>query len=189
MRPQMSWDPMNCHNVWNWRPRLECKMNLYQLQFYAKQQCRLYFNGDVKESYFKRVHKAYGKDIHETLMHMERRADNVLFRSMLACSIFNARQMVSKGMVCVNGMQILRPSYALSDGDIVQIVPQAADLVRSRAKKQVFMKMWGFIPAYLEVSYVTLSVIFVRQPIFDEIPHPFPRKLIHDMNGFYYRYS
>lgn len=188
MRPVMSWDSMNCRNLWNWTPRPERKMNLYQLQFYAKQFCRLYFNGDVQERYFKTVHRAYGYDIHETLIHQERRADNILFRSMFANSIFAARRMISTGQVVVNNVQIKRPSYALSDGDILQVIPSATKQVYKHLQRP-FMKMWGFLPAYLEVSFATLSVVLIRKPIFDEIPHPFPRKMIQDMNGFYYKFS
>lgn len=188
MKPKMSWHPNNCYVLWNWSPRPERTMNLYQTQFYAKSHCRLYFNGDVTNSYFKRIHRAYNKNVFDTLIHMERRLDNILFRSMFASSVFVARQMVAGGMICVNGRQELRASFAVSDNDLIHVVPQAAPLVYGRLKNE-FMKMWAFIPSYLEVDYATLAISFLRKPVFSEIPHPFPKRMLDDLNGYYYKFS
>lgn len=185
MRPKMSWEPTNCYILNAWRPRPERSMNLYQLQFYAKQQLRNFFITDTPEKSFKRIHRAYNKNLHETLIHVERRLDSILFRSMFASSIFNASNMVSSGKVLVNGKLEKRPGHAIATGDIIQVVPEAAHLVYARAEFP-FAKMWGFLPGYLEVSFATLSVILVKKPLFDQIPQPFSKSMIHDANGYYY---
>lgn len=186
MKPKMSWHSANCYITWNWSPLNERTMNNFQIQAYAKAHCRLFFNGDVSARYFKRVFQTYKKDIFATIAHMERRIDNVVFRSMFASSIFAARKMVANGAIAVNGVVQRAASFALADGDILQVVPGAAHLVYARPSRHPFAKMWAFVPAYLEVSWATLSTAFVRQPVFDEVPHPFPLRMVRELGAFYY---
>ena len=58
----------------------------------------------------------------ETLMiNLERRLDNAVFRLSFAPSIPAARQMVSHGLVLVNGKKVSVPAYTLKKGDKVTL--------------------------------------------------------------------
>ena len=97
----------------------------------------------------------------ETLGNMERRIDNALFRCMFASSIFQARKMISNGQVLVNGELTRKPSHTLQDGDMLQILPAIAPRVY-RLTNHPMIRLWAFVPQYLEVNYSTLSAIFLR---------------------------
>jgi small subunit ribosomal protein S4 len=159
-------------------------MNIFQIEWKAKALGRLYFNGDVGEHVFRRAYNANKRNLFDTLCYMERRVDNVLFRCMFASSVFNARRMASTGQVIVNGTRIWRPGYSLSDGDIIQIHPAAAPGVYG-AVNHPMIRLWSFIPAYLEVNHANLSAVFMRAPKFEEIPSPYPKSMIENMSAFY----
>ncbi|PJF19603.1 hypothetical protein PSACC_00544, partial [Paramicrosporidium saccamoebae] len=119
-----------------------------------------------------------------TLSNMERRVDNILFRSLFATSVFQARRMASSGQVLVNGERIWRPGHTVQDGDIVQIFPQAAPGVY-RIVNHPMIRLWSFVPTYLEVNYANLSAVFLRSPKLEEIPSPYPRYMVDNMAAFY----
>ncbi|KAF2667169.1 alpha-L RNA-binding motif-containing protein [Microthyrium microscopicum] len=55
---------------------------------------------------------------------VERRLDQAIFRSLLACSVRQARQAVVHGHVKVNGQKFTHPSYLLNPGDMFSVDPQ-----------------------------------------------------------------
>jgi len=133
---------------------------------------------------FKKVFNENGRNIFDTLSAMERRVDNILFRGLFASSVFRARQLISTGGVLVNGKPVDRPSFQVSDGDIVQIEPSKA-VCAYLVSSHPMIRAWAFCPVYLEVNYATLSIVFLRKPTFVEIPNPFPKYMI-DNTGAYY---
>lgn len=180
----MSWNPRNCFNILERRPINERHLNNFQLEWKSKALCRLYFNGDVSERVFQQVYNSSNRNMITTLGNMERRADNMLFRSMFASSIFLARKMVSSGQVLVNGERIWRPSLQLNDGDILQVAPYLASKVY-RTINHPMIRAWAFIPNYLEVNFPTLSAVFLRQPLFAELPSPYPRQMVDNFAAYY----
>lgn len=180
----MSWNPRNCFNVLERRPINERHLNIFQLEWKSKALCRLYFNGDVSERMFKQVYNRSNRNMIATLGNMERRADSVVFRSMFASSIFAARKMVSAGQILVNGERIRRPGLQLGDGDVLQVAPQLAPRVY-RNVNHPMIRMWAFLPSYLEVNLPTLSTVFLRQPSFAELPSPYPRPMIDNCAAYY----
>jgi small subunit ribosomal protein S4 len=154
------------------------------MEWKSKALCRLYFNGDVSERVFKQVYNASHRNMAETLGNMERRLDTIVFRSMFASSIFLARKMVSSGHVLVNGERIWRPSFAVDDGDVIQILPELAARVY-RNINHPMIRLWSFIPRYLEVNFANLATSFLHQPQLPEIPSPFPPEMIRNFSAFY----
>ena len=92
--------------------------------------------------------------------------------------------MVSEGRVLVNGTRVTWPDYRMKNGDLLQIDPKYWKEIYSQAQNP-FMRIWSFIPSYLEVSYPTLSTILVSPPKFNQIPSPYPRFMIENMGAFY----
>lgn len=62
----------------------------------------------------------------ELLSLLERRIDNVLYRTGVANSRSHARQVVRYGNVEINGKKTVSPSFLLSEGDIVTFGPKFA---------------------------------------------------------------
>lgn len=180
----MSWNPKNCFNIAQWQPLAERNLNIFQIEWKSKTLGRLYFNGDVTDNIFKRTYEKAHRSMYGTLVAMEHRLDNMVFRAMFASSVFSARKMISEGNVLVNGRRVTYPDYRVKEGDLVQMDKAAAEHVQSLANHP-YVRMWAFIPAYLEVSFSSLSAIMIREPKLEEIPSPLPRRLIDNMGSFY----
>lgn len=183
-QPKLSWNPRNCYNVAKFQPLNERNLNIFQIEWKSKTLCRLFFNGDVTDNVFKRTYIRNHRNMNQTLGDMERRADNVIFRSMFSSSVFSARKMISEGKVSVNGRRITFPDFRLKEGDILQIDPKQAEKVRSLANHPL-IRLWAFTPSYLEVSHSSLSASLIRQPAIEEIPHPFPKTMLQNFAAFY----
>lgn len=181
---QMSWAIQNCYNIINAKPLNERHLNLFQLGWKSKTFVRKFFNGDVTEHSFLKEYKNNHRNFFETLISLERRLDNTLFRCMFAESIHSARALASSGKVLVNNETITRPSHLLKDGDVIQIKRESSFLVHKFANHPM-IRFWSFIPSYLEVDHFTLSAVYLRKPNFNEIPHPFPRYMIENASSFY----
>lgn len=185
---KMSWNPVNCFSMAKFKPPNDKNMTIYQQLWKSKALCRLYYNGDVTQKTFLRIYYNNRKNMEDTLSNMERRLENVLFRSMFSHSVFSARKLTSSGNVLVNGQKIVHPGYEVKDGDIVQIAPDSASKVY-KVMGQPFIKCWGFLPTYLEVNYSILATTFLRSPRLEEIPSPYPRFMVENMAQFYrYQY-
>lgn len=184
---KMSWHPYNCFNLATRKTPLPLPLNnynLFQTEWRCRTLCRLYFNGDVSTRTFIRTFECNGRNIFATVAAMERRVDNVLFRSLFASSIYAARKMVSDGKVTVNGKPCKLPDYRMQDGDILQVKPKWADQVFALVKNP-WMRMWAHVPQYLEVSRAALATVFLQKPIFEQIPSAYPRWMVAAMGNFY----
>lgn len=183
-QPKLSWNPRNCYNISRWQPPNDKNMSLFQLEWKNKAFGRLFFHGDVTSTLFRRSFEKNHRNLHATLEDMERRLDNTVFRSLFASSIFSARKLVSSGAILVNNRRTQHPDYRLSPGDIVSVAPEYADKVRTLADHP-FIRLWSFIPAYLEVSSRSLASTLIQMPTIANIPHPFNQELIDNFAAFY----
>lgn len=180
----MSMHPTNAYNMAHWKPLPEHSLNIFQIEWKSKTLCRLYFNGDVTNTLFMRTFKESRRNMYETLGAMERRVDNVVFRSLFAESIFAARKMVSGGRIAVNGKPVRLPDTRLQDGDMLQVLPRFWHEVY-RVHDNPWSRIWAFNPAYLEVSYSAMATVFLRTPKIEEIPSPYPIQVIDNMAAYY----
>ena len=72
-------------------------------------------------NYFKKADRKEGITGEILLQLLEMRLDNVLFKSGLAHSLREARQLVSHNMFEVNGRKVNIPSYQLKIGDKIEV--------------------------------------------------------------------
>jgi len=75
-------------------------------------------------NYFVNAKRTPGVTGEELVRLLERRLDNVVFRSGLADSRTQARQLVVHRHFWVNGRVVDRPSYLVRQGDIVEVKPE-----------------------------------------------------------------
>ena len=94
-------------------------------QLLEKQRVRFAYGIAEKQlrRYIKESEKRHGgvEPAKKMIELLETRLDNVLFRTGLAVSRRQARQLVSHGHITVNGRKVTIPSYQVTEKDIVAI--------------------------------------------------------------------
>ena len=99
------------------------KKSDYGLHLLEVQVCRMLYGIYERQfrNYFKKAKRTKGNTAEELLVSLERRLDNALYRSGLAASRRQARQMVVHRHIAVNGRPVDRPSYQLRVGDLFEV--------------------------------------------------------------------
>ena len=103
----------------------------YLIQLREKQKLRAMYG--VLERQFRRYYKQAAQQAGITgdnlLRILESRLDNVVYRSGLAQTRPQARQLVNHGHFQVNGQKVDIPSYQVRDGDVVTLKERSRDLI------------------------------------------------------------
>jgi small subunit ribosomal protein S4 len=101
------------------------KKSDYGLHLIESQVCRMLYGIYEKQfrNYFKKAKARHGNTAEELLILLERRLDNAIYRSGLATTRRQARQLVTHRHFWINGSPVDRPSYQLRAGDIYEVKP------------------------------------------------------------------
>ena len=101
--------------------------SLYLTQLREKQKVRRMYGLLEKQfaKLMKEAQKADGLTGEQLLEFLERRADNVIYRSGFALTRRQARQLVSHGHFLLNGRRIDIPSIRLNPGDVLEVRPKS----------------------------------------------------------------
>lgn len=122
------------------------KKSEYARQLLEKQKAKVIFNISEKqmEKYFDIATKTEGITSDELLRLLERRLDNVIFRSGLATTRYQARQMVNHGLIEVNGKVVSIPSIQVAAGDKFNLVSKKKDsaIFKSNSERSVKAPKW-----------------------------------------------
>jgi small subunit ribosomal protein S4 len=148
----------------------------YGLQLDEKQKLSYIYN--IRENqlrnYFKRAVRIPGPTGVNLLGLLERRLDNVIYKSGLAATIWAARQMVVHGHVLVNDHRIDLPSYQVNPNDVLTLT--------DKMKRNVHITEWvdqiSAYPPYLNVNKGSRTVTFLRVPDAGEIQVPVNVQLV-----------
>ena len=107
----------------------------YQVQLRQKQKVKRIYGVFERQfrKYFKEAAQRRGITGEDLLIGLERRLDNVVYRTGLALSRAHARQIVRHGHIQVNGGRVDIPSYQTSQGDVIAVA--------SGSKKNIAIKM------------------------------------------------
>jgi len=107
----------------------------YQVQLRQKQKVKRIYGVFERQfrKYFKEAAQRRGITGEALLIGLERRLDNVVYRTGLALSRAHARQIVRHGHIQVNGGRVDIPSYQTSQGDVIAVA--------SGSKKNIAIKM------------------------------------------------
>lgn len=125
-------------------------------------------------NYYKKATLMPGRTGANLLILLERRLDNVVFRSGLAPTIWAARQLVGHGHILVNDKRLDLPSYQARPGDVISIKE------KMRKNEHIIESLGSTVsPAnYLKVDVDNFSATFDRLPEQKEIPVPVDMQLI-----------
>lgn len=101
------------------------KKSDYGLHLLEVQVCRMVYGIYERQfrNYLRKAKARKGNTSEEMLVLLERRLDNAIYRSGLATTRRQARQLVVHRHLWINGKPVDRPSYLLRPGDVVEVKP------------------------------------------------------------------
>jgi small subunit ribosomal protein S4 len=144
----------------------------YQIQLREKQKLKFMYG--LLERQFRRYYETAagqrGITGENLLRLLETRLDNVVYRSGLAHTRPQARQLVNHGHFMVNGRKVDIPSYRLGQGDVVTIRQRSRDILPVQHAVDTVDRQ---VPEWLVVDKgdrsATVSVLPSRHQIDTEI--------------------
>ena len=145
------------------------KVSEYGLQLRAKQQAKRYYG--VLENqfahYFELASKQSGQAGENLLRILESRLDNVVYRSGLASSRKEARQLVRHGHYTLNGHKANIPSILLKAGDVVAV----ADKSRQKEKLKAVIEANSAhpVPTWMSFDPEKMTVVINQLPNREDI--------------------
>ncbi|MDO8650147.1 MAG: 30S ribosomal protein S4 [Candidatus Berkelbacteria bacterium] len=146
------------------------KITEYGYQLQEKQKAKQAYG--LREKQFHLYFASAAKNRSETgntlLQILESRIDNVIFRSGLAISRPQARQLISHRHFALNGKRVSIPSILVKPGDV--ITPNTPKTVHFEAERG--------IAAWLDLNKKSLSITVERLPSADELPLEFDTQKI-----------
>ena len=140
------------------------KMSNYGVQLREKQKVKKIYG--ILEKQFRRYFTIADRSKEVTgeklLELLERRLDNVVFRSCFAVSRDQARQIVRHGNVLVNDRKVNIPSYNVKAGDAVRL--KSKDKIIKNAKETIEKIKDRGVPGWLKSNLETLRIDIARLP-------------------------
>jgi small subunit ribosomal protein S4 len=148
------------------------KISGFGQQLAAKQKLRGYY-ANMSERQFRRIYQEASRLRGDTAENMigllERRLDIVIYRLNFVPTVFAARQFVNHGHVLVNGKRVTIPSYAVREGDAIEVREKAKNMTLVLGATQ---QPERDVPDYLSVDYKGLKGTFIRAPKLADVPYP-----------------
>jgi len=153
----------------------------YAVRLREKQKVKRYYGLFEKQFmlYFRLAERSKENTGTALLSLLERRLDNVLWKSNLAPSRKAGRVMITQGHVYVNGRKVDRPGYLISQGDRVSIKP--SERSQKLAKAHLAMVENRPIQPWLSLDPEKLEVTIVQLPSRDDVQIPVEENLIVEM--------
>ena len=140
----------------------------YRIRLREKQKARRIYG--VREEKFRNYFEQSdeSKDItgQALLKTLERRLDNVLYRSGLAKSRDQARQLINHGHIEVNGRSVDIPSYMAEEGDVVSYKES------SRSREGLKSLVDGDsprIPSWIDVEPDNMRASVLSEPAIEDV--------------------
>jgi len=157
------------------------KLSNYGLQLREKQKVKKIYGILERQfrKYFQTASRSKGITGSKLLELLERRLDNVIFRSSFVSSRPEARQLVMHGHVVVNNRKVDIPSYSVKTGDIVIIKPK--ERIVKKVKDSVEkLKDRGY-PGWIDVDKEGLRTKISRLPERSDLAADIKEQLIVEL--------
>lgn len=138
------------------------RRSAYAIQLEEKQKLAFIYNIRERQmrNYYKKATKMPGPTGQNMLSLMERRLDNIVYKSGLGATIWAARQLVVHGHILVNGSRIDLPSYQVRPDDVISI----NESMRKNPHILEWVEQIAAYPGYLTVDKDNLSATLLRIP-------------------------
>jgi len=159
----------------------KAKLSNYGVQLREKQKTKRFYCVLEKQfrNYFIKAASTKGITGHILLQLLERRIDNVIYQMGFGLTRSQARQIVSHGLVLLNGKKIDIPSIQVKPGDTVEFKSKPATVKFIQA---IVEKNEGWVaPSWLEVDSAKMTGKVVRLPLREDIKAPVNEQLIVEL--------
>ncbi|UER67770.1 30S ribosomal protein S4 [Borrelia sp. BU AG58] len=147
------------------------KVTEYGKQLVEKQKVKFTYGVNERQltNIFKEARRHHGVTGHNLLALLERRIDNIVYRAGFAISRAHARQIVSHGMIVLNGRRVTIPSITLRANDELWVKEKDSlkKMVRFNIERTSALRK---LPTWIEVNADALKVKVARTPAREEIP-------------------
>jgi small subunit ribosomal protein S4 len=152
----------------------------YQIQLREKQKLRTMYGVLEKQfrRYYEEAARRPGITGENILQMLEQRLDNVVWRSGLAATRPQARQLVNHGHFKVNGRKVDIPSYQVRPGDTVSIKDRSKDLIVIQHSVDTQDRM---VPDWLVVNSDDRQITVSDRPRRDQIDTDINEQLIVEL--------
>lgn len=145
------------------------KVSEYGIQLRAKQKTRRFYGvlESQFEKYFDMAVRKQGIAGENLLRILESRLDNFVYRTGLASSRAEARQLVRHGHFLVNGSRVDIPSYLLKEGDVLTV----SEKFKGSSKLQAITEINGSrpVPAWIDFNSDKLEAKVINLPNREDI--------------------
>jgi small subunit ribosomal protein S4 len=153
------------------------KMSEYGTQLREKQKARRAY-GMLETQFHLTYEKALamkGVSGENLLQLLERRIDNVVYRSGLAASRAQARQLVNHGHFLVNGVKVDIPSYTVKKGEVISVIPTSRDAELFKVVREGSARIQ---PKWLSCNFDELKVTVETLPERSDVDFALQEKMI-----------
>jgi small subunit ribosomal protein S4 len=152
----------------------------YQIQLREKQKLRFMYGVLEKQfrRYYKNAAKASGITGTNLLVILETRLDNVVYRSGLASTRPQARQLVNHGHFLVNGKKVDIPSYSVRPGEVVTVKERSKEILPIQHSIDTVGRS---VPAWMNVETVDRQIAIDALPERDQIDTEIKEQLIVEL--------
>ena len=152
----------------------------YQIQLREKQKLRFMYGVLEKQfrRYYKNAAKASGITGTNLLVILETRLDNVVYRSGLASTRPQARQLVNHGHFLVNGKKVDIPSYSVRPGDVVTVKEHSKEILPIQHSIDTVGRS---VPAWMNVETADRQIAIDTLPARDQIDTEIKEQLIVEL--------
>jgi small subunit ribosomal protein S4 len=158
------------------------KHSYYALQLREKQKVKRLYGMQEKQfkRFFNLAAKAKGVVGENLIQLLERRLDNVIYRSLFASSRSQGRQIVLHGHLKINGKKINIPSYLVKENDRIEIQGNDAftkllkDIAESNSKERS-------TPDWLVSDQNDLSIKISKLPSREHLTLPVKEQFIVEL--------
>jgi len=157
------------------------KESEYLLQLREKQKARYAYGVLEKQfrRYYEEANRSAGKTGDNLLIILESRLDNVIYRSGLANTRRQARQLVVHGHFLVNGHKVNIPSYRVNAYDIIDVAPKSLNALPIVIARETHHER--NVPAWLTVRPNKGRILVHQLPVRDQITIDVQEQLIVEL--------
>ena len=154
------------------------KPSEYGMQLREKQKCRRAY-GLLETQFYKTYERATnmkGITGDNLLSLLERRLDNVVYRSGLGASRPQARQLVLHGHILVNGKKVDVPSYTVEENDVITVRAKSKEMLHFKAVREGNASR--ILPKWLTFNADELTATVVALPVREDIDFALQENMI-----------
>jgi len=161
--------------------RRRSKVSDYGMQLREKQKVKRIYGVLEKQfrGYFQKSEKQKGVTGEILLQMLERRLDNVVFRSCFSASRAQARQMVKHNNITVNGTKVNIPSYLIKKDDVISM--NVAEESRKKIEEGMKVNKDRGVPKWIDLDEPKLSAAILNLPDRDDVAFPIDEQLIVEL--------